>query len=85
VAQTCNLSYSRGRDLEDHGSKPSGTSSSRDPSQKRTGRVTQGVGPEFKPQNHKKNYIRQYLCPQGAFSPVEKDEFIIEDVINGIL
>jgi hypothetical protein len=31
VAHTCNLSYSGGRDQEDHGSKPAQANSSRDP------------------------------------------------------
>jgi hypothetical protein len=64
VAHTCNPSYSGGRDQENHGSTPDREDSSRDPtlktkqnkknpSQKRDGRVTQGVGPEFKPQYHK--------------------------------
>jgi hypothetical protein len=61
VTHACNPSHSRGRELEDRGSKPSQcwAKSSRDPisknpSQKRAGRVAQGVGPEFKPQHLKK-------------------------------
>jgi hypothetical protein len=55
VAHPRNPSYSGGRDQEDHGSKPVQANSLRDPisknpSQKRAGEVTQGVGPEFKPQ-----------------------------------
>jgi hypothetical protein len=44
------------QEVEDHGSKPAGTNSSKDPiskkkpSQKRVGGVVQGVGPEFKSQ-----------------------------------
>jgi hypothetical protein len=59
VAHACNLSYSGGRDQEDHGLKPLGqivheTLSQKSPSQKRAGGVAQGEGPEFKPQYHKK-------------------------------
>jgi hypothetical protein len=58
VAHTCNPSYSRGRDQEDHGSKPAQANSLRDPISKKTHHkkraeeVAQGVGPEFKPQYH---------------------------------
>jgi hypothetical protein len=54
VAQAYNPSYSGGRDQEDHGLKPAGANSLRDPilkktlSQKRAGGVAQGAGPEFK-------------------------------------
>jgi hypothetical protein len=59
VAHACNPSYSGGRDQEDPGSKPAWaivgkTLSRKIPSQKMAGGVAQGVGPEFKPQNHKK-------------------------------
>jgi hypothetical protein len=42
VAHTHHPSYSAGRDQEDQ----------KNPSQKRAGGMTQGVGPEFKPQYH---------------------------------
>jgi hypothetical protein len=50
VAHACNPSYSVGRDQEDHSLKPAQANSSKDPiwknpSEKRTGGVTQGVGP----------------------------------------
>jgi hypothetical protein len=56
-----NPSYSGGRDQEDHGSKPAWANSLQDlmskkkktkntHTQKRTGGVAQGVGPEFKAQ-----------------------------------
>jgi hypothetical protein len=61
VALTCNPSYSGSRDQKDHSSKPAEENSSQDPiwkksitTTKRTGGVTQGVGPEFKPQHCKK-------------------------------
>jgi hypothetical protein len=59
VAQACNPSYSGGRDQEDHSSKLAWANSLQDPIskiplQKRVGGVSQGVGPEFKPQHHKK-------------------------------
>jgi hypothetical protein len=59
VAHACNPSYSGGRDQEDHSSKPVQANSLQDPilknlSHKRAGRVAQGLGPEFKPQYHKK-------------------------------
>jgi hypothetical protein len=56
----CNLSYSGGKDQDHHGSKPAHTNSSRDPiskkpiTQKKAGKVAQGVGSEFKPQHKKK-------------------------------
>jgi hypothetical protein len=54
VAHTFNTSYSGGRDQEDHGSKPAQATvckilSQKNLSQKRTGRVAQGEGPEFRP------------------------------------
>jgi hypothetical protein len=61
VAHACNPSYSSGRDQEDCGLKPAQANSLQDPilrgkkkSQNRAGGVTQGVGPEFKPQYWKK-------------------------------
>jgi hypothetical protein len=63
VAQSCNPSYSGGRDQEDCGSKPAWANSSRDcilknPSQKRAGGVAQGEGPEFKPSTAKEKKNR---------------------------
>jgi hypothetical protein len=54
VAHVCNPSYSGGRDQEDLvRSQPwqivNETLSRKNPSQKRAGGVTQGVGPEVKP------------------------------------
>jgi hypothetical protein len=61
VAHNCNPGYSGGKDQEDHGSKPALANIfarpylENNPSQKnRAGGVGQGVGPEFKPYNHKK-------------------------------
>jgi hypothetical protein len=59
VAHVCNPSYLRGREQEDHSSKPARANSSRDPilknpTRKRADEVAQGIGPEFKPQYHKK-------------------------------
>jgi hypothetical protein len=52
VVHACNPSYSGGRDQEDCSSKPTRANSSqdlkKDPSQKRTGGVAEGVEPEFK-------------------------------------
>jgi hypothetical protein len=55
MAPAYNPTYSGGRDQKDHGSKPAKANSSRDPIlkslvTKRAGRMTQGIGPEFKPQ-----------------------------------
>jgi hypothetical protein len=61
VAHACNLTYSGGRDQEDSGSKPAQANSSLDTILKknlhksRAGGVTQGEGPEFKPQYRKKS------------------------------
>jgi hypothetical protein len=54
VAHACNPSYSEGRGQEDCNSKPAQANSLKDPvskipTQKRAGRVAQGVSPEFKP------------------------------------
>jgi hypothetical protein len=59
VSHACNASYSGGRDQEGHALKPAWANSSLDPvsknpSQRRAGRVTQGEGLEFKLQYHKK-------------------------------
>jgi hypothetical protein len=52
VAHACNPSYSGGRDQEDRGLNPAWANSARAlpkiPIAKMTGRVAQGVGPEFK-------------------------------------
>jgi hypothetical protein len=58
VAHTYNPSYSGGRDQEDCSLKAAWAGSSPDPIlknllQKRAIGVAQGVGPEFKPQDHK--------------------------------
>jgi hypothetical protein len=58
MAHACNLSYSGGKNQEARGSKPVLANSPRDPiskipSQKRADGVTQGGGPEFKPQYSK--------------------------------
>jgi hypothetical protein len=88
VAHACNPSYSGGRDQEDRGSKPAQANSSRDPilknpSQKRIGGVTQGVGPEFKPQYHpkkKKKVIveisKQFKEGFLLFSPQRSNKFL---------
>jgi hypothetical protein len=66
VAHVCNPSYLRGREQEDHSSKPARANSSRDPilknpTRKRADKVAQGIGPEFKPQYHKKKKERENL------------------------
>jgi hypothetical protein len=62
MTHACNPSYSGGRDLEDQGSNPAWANSlwystGINPSQKRTGGVAQGEGPEFKPQYYKKKKV----------------------------
>jgi hypothetical protein len=52
VVRTYNSSYSGGKDQEGHGSNAA--RGKKRPSQKRAGRVAQGIGPEFRLQNHKK-------------------------------
>jgi hypothetical protein len=59
VVHAYNPSYSGGREQEDLSSKPAKANSPRPYLEKthhikRSGRVAQGVGPEFKPQYHKK-------------------------------
>jgi ribosomal protein L44E len=60
MTHACNPSYSRGRDQKGRSLKPARANSSQDPISKKThhknrsGRVAQGVGPEFKPQYHQK-------------------------------
>jgi hypothetical protein len=74
VAHTCNASYSGGRDQEDHGLKPTWANSCvrllspKNPSQKRAGRVVQGIGPEFKHQ-----YLKKKLgCVYRGWGRLEK-------------
>jgi hypothetical protein len=62
VAHSCNPSYSGGRDQKDCGLMPARAKSARPYLRKkkkkiteRTGSVVQDVGPEFKPEYHKKN------------------------------
>jgi hypothetical protein len=38
------------------------TKKKKSPSQKRAGRVVQGIGPEFKPQYHKKKILLNTYC-----------------------
>jgi hypothetical protein len=58
MAHACKPNYSGGRDQEDPDWKPAWASSStrpyleKNPSQKRTSEVVQGVGPEFKTRYH---------------------------------
>jgi hypothetical protein len=57
VAHTCNPSYSEGRDQEDRGSKSATGKEFWRPYLENIHHkkgVAQGVGPEFKPQHHKK-------------------------------
>jgi hypothetical protein len=59
VAHTCSLSYSGGRDQEDYSSKPAQENTLQDPNPKKPKTKKgwwsgQGVGPEFKSQNHQK-------------------------------
>jgi hypothetical protein len=65
VAHACNPSYSGGR-IRRIGFEASWANSSPDPIlkktiKKRAGGLTQGVGPEFKPQSHKKKRKFVYL------------------------
>jgi hypothetical protein len=62
MAYACNLSYSGGRDQEDHSLRPTQANSSRDPilkkiCTKRVEGVVQGIGPELKPQYYKKKVL----------------------------
>jgi hypothetical protein len=70
VAHACNTSCSRGRDQEDHSSKPAQANGSQDPilkmpTTKRAGGVVEGVVPEFKPQYQKK---KKKPCEPGTLS-----------------
>jgi hypothetical protein len=69
VAHACNHSYSGGRDQEDPSSKPALANKWRDPILKNkitkrgegfASEVAEGVGPEFKPQYHKKKKVKMY-------------------------
>jgi hypothetical protein len=68
VAHACNPSYSGGRNQEDCGLKPAQANSFTRPylkktlHKKRDGGVTQGVGPEFKPQYHQKQKQKKNLA-----------------------
>jgi hypothetical protein len=61
VAYACNPSYSRGRDQKDCSSKPAQASNSQDCISKKSHhkKRAQGIGPEFKPQYHKKEKKKQ--------------------------
>jgi hypothetical protein len=68
VVHAYNPSYSGGREQEDLSSKPAKANSPRPYLEKthhikRSGRVAQGVGPEFKPQYHKKKKKRKLFPP----------------------
>jgi hypothetical protein len=55
VTHPYNPSYSGGRDQEDHILKPAlANLKKKKKSQKMTGILAQGIGPEFKPQYHEK-------------------------------
>jgi hypothetical protein len=88
VSHTYNTSYSGGRDREDRGSYLK----KKNPSQKRAHGVAQGVGPEFKPQYHKKkekNSLRLErgvgekrisICPKpGSLSSTFSDSMKVKD------
>jgi hypothetical protein len=69
VVHTCNPSYSGGSNQEDCGLKTAWGNSSRDliskkknPSQKRTDRVAQGEGPDFKLQYQKQTNKQTKTC-----------------------
>jgi hypothetical protein len=70
----CNPGYSEGRDEEDNCLKSAGASSLRDPflekhiAKKRVGGVSQGVGPEFKPQCCQKKKKNLEFCPYCFFN-----------------
>jgi hypothetical protein len=71
VAHACNPGYSGDRDQEDCDLKPVWANSSWRPyikkktSRKRVGGVPQGVGPEFKPQYHKKKKKKAMFWSQS--------------------
>jgi hypothetical protein len=71
AAHACNPSYSGGRDQEDPSLKPAWvqivceTLAGKNPSQERASGMIQGVGPEFKPQYHKREREKEM-----AFSSV---------------
>jgi hypothetical protein len=78
VAQSCNSSYSGGRDREGWGSKPAWANSSYDPisknpSQKRASGVAQGVGPEFKPQYWEKKIAGRWWLTPIVLATQEKE------------
>jgi hypothetical protein len=85
VAHAYNPSYSRGRDQEDHSSKPAQANSSWDllswknPSQKRAGGVAQSIGPEFEPQYHKRkkesNLMIKYIHSYTAITTIHFRSF----------
>jgi hypothetical protein len=60
VAHACNPRYSGSSDQEDHSSKPAHANNLQNPilkktiTKKRASGVAQGIGPELKPQYHKK-------------------------------
>jgi hypothetical protein len=81
VAHAYNPSYAGGTDQEDQtqpGQMVCETLSQKNHSQKRTGTVAQGVGPEFKTQNCKKVYI----YPQSISMMQLSDKPRLEDILQ---
>jgi hypothetical protein len=77
MAHACNSGFSGGRDQEDHSSKLAWANSSWGPISKnsspnRAGRVAQGVGPDFKPQDYKKKKLHKYNV-----LPIELGKYIM--------
>jgi hypothetical protein len=71
VVHACSPSYSGGRDQEDQSSKQAGQIVGEiltqiHPSQKRAGRVSQAVGPEFKAQYWEKKKCDNSLSPKES-------------------
>jgi hypothetical protein len=79
VAHACNPSYSGDRDQEDHSSKSAQANSSQDPiskipNTKRAGGEAQCVGPEFKPQYHKKKKRKQGMVAHACSPSTQEAE-----------
>jgi hypothetical protein len=68
VAHSCNPSHSGSRDQSQPGQIVQEILFRKHPSQKRTGEVVQGVGPEFKPQYCKKKKKKKSLPHVVAYA-----------------
>jgi hypothetical protein len=79
VAHTCNPSCSRGRDQEDCCSNYFGRLYLKNPSPKRAGVLSQGVGPEFK-SHYRKTNLKVKRCFEHSKSANNEIGYLLDKV-----